>query len=85
MVTLLGADDEPVYAWSVVPKQQDLEPGEVVGFSAELVGPPDDAKQVRLSFADSARAITPLVSTNVQPVDDTPVADHTAEPEESAH
>ena len=79
VVTLLGSDDKPVYAWSVAPKQRDLEPGEVIGFSAELAAPPDDAKQVRLSFADSTRAIAPLVSTDVQPADVTPVADPTAE------
>lgn len=85
VVTLLGDDDKPVYAWSVAPKQRDLEPGEVISFSAELATPPDAAKQVRLSFADSARAIAPLVSTEVQPVDDTLAADATAEHEESAH
>jgi predicted Zn finger-like uncharacterized protein len=85
VVTLLGDDNAPVYAWSVAPKQRDLEPGEVIGFSAELPGPPGAAKQVRLSFADSARAVVPLVSTDVQPADATPVAEATAESKESAH
>jgi predicted Zn finger-like uncharacterized protein len=87
VVTLLGSDDQPVYAWSVAPKQRDLEPGEMIGFSAELVAPPDDARQVRLSFADSTRAITPLVTTDVQPVDAAPVAEaeHAAEHKESSH
>jgi len=80
VVTLLGSDDKPVYAWSVAPKQRDLEPGEVIGFSAELAAPPGDARQVRLSFADSARAIAPLVSTDVQPADVTPVAEATDSP-----
>jgi predicted Zn finger-like uncharacterized protein len=73
VVTLLGADDAPVYAWSVAPKVSDLEPGEVIGFSAELPSPPAAATQVRLSFADGARVPAP------------PVAEVTAEPEESAH
>jgi predicted Zn finger-like uncharacterized protein len=97
VVTLLGDDGNPVYAWSVAPKQRDLEPGEVIGFSAELPTPPDAAKEVRLSFADSARAIVPLVSTDVQQLDATPIAESTtesqaevaneaaAEPKESAH
>ena len=80
VVTLLGSDNKPVYAWSVAPKQRDLEPGEAIGFSAELAAPPDDAKQVRLGFADSTRAIAPLVSTDVQPADATPVAKATDEP-----
>jgi len=85
VVTLLGEDNEPVYAWSVAPKQRDLEPGEVIGFSAELASPPEAARQVRLSFADSARALVPLVSTDVQPVDAPPVAEAPAEHEGSAH
>lgn len=95
VVTLLGSDDTPVYSWSVAPKQRDLEPGEMIGFSAELVSPPDGAEQVRLSFADSTRAITPLVTTEVQPVDVAPVAhapaehdapaEHPAEHKESSH
>jgi len=85
VVTLLGSDDKPVYAWSVAPKQGDLEPGEMISFSAELVGPPEDARQVRLSFADSTRAITPLVTTDTQPVDVAPVAEAPAEhPAEAA-
>lgn len=83
VVTLLGDDGKPVYAWSVAPRQGDLEPGEVIGFSAELASPPEGAKEVRLSFADSARAVAPLVSTNIQPAPATPVADATAEHEES--
>ena len=83
VVTLLDDDNEPVYAFSVAPKQRDLEPGEVISFSTELVAPPVAAKQVRLSFADSSGALAPLVSTDLQPVSDMPVAD--AEPEESTH
>lgn len=75
VVTLLGDDDKPVYAWSVAPKQGDLEPGEVISFSAELASPPESARQVRLSFADSTRALVPLVSTDVQPSSNTPPAE----------
>lgn len=85
LVTLLGADDAPVYAWSVAPKVHDLEPGEVIGFSAELPSPPAAAQQVRLSFADSARPLAPPVSTDPQPVPVASADTTTAEPEESAH
>lgn len=84
VVTLLGDDGMPVYAWSVAPKQGDLEPGEVIGFSAELASPPEGAKQVRLSFADSARAMAPLVSTDVQPAEATPAAEAAAESHDAA-
>lgn len=85
VVTLLGEDDVPVYAWSVAPRQDDLEPGEVIGFSAELASPPKEARQVRLSFADSTRALTPAVSTIVQPSAVTPVAQATDDNKESSH
>ena len=84
VVTLLGDDGMPVYAWSVAPKQADLEPGEVIGFSAELVSPPEGAKQVHLSFADSARAMAPLVSTDVQPAGATPAMESAAESHDAA-
>jgi predicted Zn finger-like uncharacterized protein len=90
VVTLLGEDGAPVYAWSVAPKQGDLEPGEVVSFSAELASPPAGATQVRLSFADSTRALAPIVSADAQPAPE-PAAqtntDHqaTAEHEGSSH
>jgi len=84
VVTLLGEDGRPVYAWSVAPKVRDLEPGEVIGFSTELPSPPAAAKQVRLSFADSARALAPLLTTATQPAATPPVADAAAEHEESA-
>lgn len=83
VVTLLGDDGKPVYAWSVAPKQGDLEPGEVIGFSAELASPPEGARQVRLSFADSTRALVPLVSTDVQPPSDTPPAEDAADSHEA--
>jgi len=83
VVTLLGEGGVPVYAWSVAPKQGDLEPGEVIGFSAELASPPREARQVRLSFADSTRALTPTVSTIVQPTAVTPVVQATDDNKES--
>lgn len=83
VVTLLGEDGVPVYSWSVAPRQGDLEPGEVIAFSAELASPPREARQVRLSFADSTRASTPAVSTIVQPTAVTPVVQATDDNKES--
>jgi predicted Zn finger-like uncharacterized protein len=84
VVTLLSEDGQPVYAWSVAPKVHDLQPGEVIGFSTELPSPPAAAKQVRLSFADSARALPPLVTTDSEPAPVVPAAEAAAEQEESA-
>ncbi|MDP3314780.1 MAG: zinc-ribbon domain-containing protein [Devosia sp.] len=75
VVTLLGDDGSPVYAWSVAPKQGDLEPGEAIVFSAELASPPSGARQVRLSFADSTRALAPIVAADAQPVSGPPAAE----------
>lgn len=69
VVTLLGEDNAPIYAWSVMPKVEDLEPGEVIGFSTELASPPAEARHVRLSFADSARTVTPRVTSGSTPAD----------------
>jgi predicted Zn finger-like uncharacterized protein len=66
VVTLLGDDGAAVYAWSVMPKVRDLEPGETIGFSTELASPPKGAKHVRLSFADSARAVVPQITGGAQ-------------------
>lgn len=91
VVTLLDDNGSPVYAWSVAPRQGDLEPGETFGFSAELASPPANARQVRLSFADSTRALAPIVSADAQPVSEAPAAqantDHPApaEHEGSSH
>lgn len=65
IVTLLDAEDKPVYQWSVVTRARDLEPGELVSLSTELPSPPDAAVRVRLSFAEglslgSEGALTPI-------------------------
>ncbi len=52
IVTLLDAEDRPVYQWSVVTRARDLEPGELVALSTELPSPPDAAVRVKLSFAE---------------------------------
>jgi len=67
VVTLLGEDGAPVYTWSASPRVRDLEPGEVIGFSTELASPPQAARQVRLSFADGASTVAPIVSSGAEP------------------
>jgi hypothetical protein len=52
VVTLLDSAGAKLYEWSVLPEVRDLEPGEVVDFSAQLTAPPQDAARVRLTFTD---------------------------------
>ncbi len=52
VVTLLDAEGARLYEWSVLPEVRDLEPGEVVDFSAQLTSPPQGAARVRLTFTD---------------------------------
>ncbi len=52
VVTLLDAAGAKLYEWSVLPQVRDLEPGEIVDFSAQLTSPPQGASRVRLTFTD---------------------------------
>ena len=51
VVTLVGADGQGVYEWSVTPAVRDLMAGERATFDTQLTLPPGDASTVRLSFA----------------------------------
>jgi predicted Zn finger-like uncharacterized protein len=75
VVTLYGDNETLLYAWSIAPKVRDLEPGEVIPFTAELAAPPQGVKRVQLSFADSARAAgpEPVVPSQVSTGADAPV------------
>ena len=52
LVTLLDAAGHSLYEWSVPPEIGELEPGEVVDFTAQLTSPPAGAQSVRLTFMD---------------------------------
>ncbi len=56
IVTLVGADGNAVYQWSVTPKASELEAGEVVGFESTVTAPPAGAERVKLSFGTGATA-----------------------------
>ena len=51
VVTLIGANGQGVYEWSVTPAVRDLMAGERATFDTQLTLPPGDAARVRLSFA----------------------------------
>ncbi len=54
VVTLIGANGEGVYQWSVQPSVPDLMAGERSTFDTQLTLPPGEASRVRLSFAGGA-------------------------------
>ena len=51
VVSLLDADGQAVYEWSVTPRVRDLMAGERATFDTRLSLPPSEAARVRLSFA----------------------------------
>lgn len=51
VVTLIGANGQGVYEWSVTPAVRNLMVGERATFDTQLTLPPGDAARVRLSFA----------------------------------
>ena len=71
VVTLLDAQDKPVYQWSVTPAAGDVAPGEALDFTAELASPPAAATQIKLGFADSRpRNETAATTLATQPPQD---------------
>jgi predicted Zn finger-like uncharacterized protein len=63
IVTLLDAGGTSLYEWSVSPAVHDLEPGEVLDFSAQLTSPPQATARLRLTFTDGRpRAEVPPAS-----------------------
>lgn len=56
VVTLLDDNGNPIYEWSIPPEVPELQPGEVVDFTAQLTSPPDAATRVRVGFADGRTA-----------------------------
>jgi predicted Zn finger-like uncharacterized protein len=51
VVTLINADGEGIYEWSVSPSVRDLMAGERSTFDTQLTMPPHEATRVRLTFA----------------------------------
>lgn len=65
IVTLIGANGQGIYEWSITPGVRDLMAGERATFDTQLTLPPGDASRVRLSFAggSSIRASTAQPTT----------------------
>jgi predicted Zn finger-like uncharacterized protein len=59
IVTLLDANNLPLYVWSVAPQARELEPGEVVDFETQLSSPPANTASVRLTFANGRNPAQP--------------------------
>jgi predicted Zn finger-like uncharacterized protein len=52
LVTLLDERGAPIYEWSIAPEAGELEPGEIVDFTAQLASPPEAATRVRVGFTE---------------------------------
>jgi predicted Zn finger-like uncharacterized protein len=52
VVTLLDANANALYEWSVSPNVPDLAPGEIVKFETQLASPPEGAERVKLTFTN---------------------------------
>lgn len=50
LVSLLGADRQVIYEWSVTPSVRSILPGDVLSIDTQLTSPPAGVETVRLSF-----------------------------------
>lgn len=55
LVSLLNADNEVIYEWTVNPATRNILPGDVLAVDALLTGPPQGVTAVRLSFVEGRR------------------------------
>jgi predicted Zn finger-like uncharacterized protein len=67
VVTLLDANEEALYEWSVTPDIADLAPGEVVKFETQLASPPPTAERVKLTFINGRTQSDKPAATIAQP------------------
>lgn len=72
VVTLLNAEGEGIYEWSVTPSVRDLMAGERSTFDTQLTMPPGEATRVRLSFAGGQDVRKAADGTAGTPAETTP-------------
>lgn len=56
LVSLLDAEDEVIYEWTVTPAARNLLPGDVLGIDTQLTAPPQGVDRVRLTFVTAQSA-----------------------------
>ena len=54
LVSLLGADRQVIYEWSVTPSVRNILPGDVLSIDTQLTSPPAGVETVRLSFVEGS-------------------------------
>jgi len=64
VVTLIDAQGQGIYEWSVTPSVRDLMAGERATFDTQLTLPPGEAARVRLSFAGGQSS--PIVAAGIR-------------------
>jgi hypothetical protein len=72
VVTLLSADNLPLYEWSVTPSAATLEPGQVIDFTTQVTAPPAGAERVRLAFAHGRGPVQPAAPAATTPTEPVP-------------
>ena len=53
LVSILNADDKPIYEWTANAPVANISPGDIVAFETQLTSAPTDAAHVRLVFGTS--------------------------------
>jgi predicted Zn finger-like uncharacterized protein len=56
LVSILNAENEPIYEWTARAPVENISPGDVVAFETQLTSAPSDAAQVRLAFGTATVA-----------------------------
>ncbi len=54
LVSILNADEEPIYEWTASAPVANISPGDIVAFETQLTSAPTDAAHVRLVFGSSS-------------------------------
>lgn len=54
LVSILDADDKPIYEWTASAPVANISPGDIVAFETQLTSAPTDAAHVRLVFGSSS-------------------------------
>jgi predicted Zn finger-like uncharacterized protein len=56
LVSILNAENKPIYEWTARAPVENISPGDVVAFETQLASAPSDAAQVRLVFGTGTTA-----------------------------
>lgn len=67
LVTLLNAENLPLYEWSVTPDVRELTPGEIIDLTTQVTSPPPGATRIRLTFTNGRAPADLPTATAAEP------------------